>query len=98
MILRQLGLYAQELESGPFTFLLSHSIPVAYRDARPEAPAPGLYRTDAWYSKGTTQHLNKWLASKGGRYSTVPHDLVLEAFQGISRYSSVPERMETEAT
>jgi hypothetical protein len=85
MRLRQLGLYAQELESGPFTFLISHSVPVAYRDSRPDAPAPGLFRTDAYFSKATSAHLNKWLGK--ARYSTIPHDLIVTAFNDLSKWT-----------
>ncbi len=95
MILRQLGLGVQELEAGPITILLSHSIPVAYRDIRPDAMPPGLYRTDMWFSKATTLHLNKWLHGK--RYATLPHDLIVSAFQGISRYGQNARQRETEA-
>ncbi len=84
MMLRQLGLYAQELETGPFTFLLSHSVPVAYKDSRTTL----AYRTDAWYSKATSAHLNKWL--KGVRHAIVPHDLIVDAFQGVSIYTERP--------
>lgn len=85
MKLRPLGFGVQELEAGPFVFLLSQSIPVAYRDARPEAGLPGVYRTDAWFSKATTAHLNKWLGKR--EYATIPHRLIIRAFEGLSRYS-----------
>lgn len=92
MKIRQLGLYAQELEAGPFLFLLSHSVPVAYRDARADAPPPGAFRTDRFFSKATTAHLNKWLG-KTGRYSTIPHDLIVDAFNSLSRWAE-PARTE----
>jgi hypothetical protein len=89
MRLRQLGLYAQELESGPFTFLLSHSVPVAYRDSRPDAIPPGMFRTERFFSKATTAHINKWVG-KNPRVATVPHDLIVTAFDALSRWSDVP--------
>ena len=95
MRIRQLGLYAQELETGPFTFLLSHSVPVAYRDSRVDAQPPGLFRTDRYFSKATTAHINKWLG-KTPRVSTIPHDLIVTAFDGLSRWSDVA-RKEPEA-
>lgn len=85
MKVRQLGLHAQELEAGPLKFLLSCSIPVAYRDTRENAMPPGWFRTDRRFSKATTRHLNAWL--KGKRYATIPHDMILEAFDSVSRFS-----------
>ena len=85
MILRTLGLNAMELETGPLTFLISHGIPVAYRDRRPEAMSPGVYRTNQRFNKAVTRHVNTWLAHRA--YSTIPHDLVVSTFQGISRYT-----------
>ena len=86
MILRQLGLNAQELEVGPFVFLLSHSVPVAYRDRSSGAMPPGLYRTEKWFSKSVTRHINTWL--RGRPSSTVPHDVVIEAFKSVSKYAT----------
>jgi hypothetical protein len=86
MRIRELGLRSFELETGPFAFLVSHGVPVAYRDRRPEAAAPGLYRTDKAWGKATTRHLNSWLKGKGP-YATLPHDLITEAFSSISRYA-----------
>lgn len=88
MKLRQLGLGAQELEAGPFVFLISHSIPVAYRDTRPDAMPPGWFRTDRNFNKATTRHINKWLEKK--RFATIPHDMIVAAFENISRYAPVP--------
>ena len=88
MLLRQLGLHVQELEAGPLRFLISQSIPVAYTDMRPEAPAPGVFRSDAWFNKATTRHQNAWLKDKGS-YSTIPHELVVQAFESISRFQGV---------
>jgi hypothetical protein len=85
MKLRSLGLSAQELETGPFLFLLSHSLPVAYRDTRPEAMRPGLYRTDRVFNKSITRHINTWLRDKG-QYATVPHDVIVSTFEEISRF------------
>lgn len=97
MILRQLGLHVQELETGPLTFLLSRSIPVAYVDRREAALPPGVYRTDRYFSKATTAHLNKWLRDQSP-YATIPHDLIVQAFQSVSRFSQTPNPLETWVT
>ena len=89
MRLRHLGLNVQELEAGPFLFLLSNSVPVAYADTRPEAMAPGVFRSDGYFGKATTRHQNKWLADRRP-YATVPHDLVVQAFESVSRYTAAP--------
>lgn len=86
MFIRQLGLFVQELEAGPFVFLLSHSIPVAYWDTRAEAVPPGRFRTDRNFNKSTTRHLNKWL--RGKEYATIPHGMIVAAFQHISIYTA----------
>jgi hypothetical protein len=88
MILRQLGLNAQELEVGPYLFLLSHSIPVAYRDRSSGAMPPGLYRTDRQYNKSVTRHVNRWIGER--QASTVPHDVIVAAFQAISKFAGQP--------
>ena len=69
MILRSLGLHAQELEVGPYIFLLSHSIPVAYRDRSSGAMPPGLYRTDRSFNKSVTRHLNTWIRGRQGAHT-----------------------------
>lgn len=89
MRLRQLGLHVQELEAGPLRFLISQSVPVAYQDMRPEAMPPGVFRSDAYFNKATTRHQNAWLKDKGP-YSTVPHELVIQAFESVSRYTNTP--------
>ena len=88
MILRTLGLNAQELETGPLVFLLSHSIPVAYKDKSSGAMPPGLYRTDRFFSKAVSRHLNKWLGDRP--HSTVPHDIIVAAFRQVSRFHDQP--------
>ena len=88
MLLRQLGLHVQELEAGPLRFLISQSIPVAYLDMRPDAPAPGVYRSKEWFNKATTRHQNAWLKDKGP-YSEIPHELVVQAFESVSRFQNV---------
>ena len=89
MRLRQLGFGVQELEAGPFLFLLSQSVPVAYVDRRPEAMAPGVFRSDGYFGKATTRHQNKWLNPKRP-YAVLPHELVVQAFEQISRYTTTP--------
>lgn len=84
LILRSLGLNAQELEAGPYVFLISHSVPVAYKDRSPGAMRPGIYRTDKKFTKATTRHLNAWL--RGSRYATIPHEQIIDMFQSISRF------------
>lgn len=64
-------------------FLLSYSIPVAYHDTS-GTQTLSWFKTDRNFNKATTRHLNKWLSGK--RFATVPHDLIVEAFQQISRY------------
>jgi hypothetical protein len=88
MILRQLGLNAQELEVGPYLFLLSHSIPVAYRDRSSGAMPPGIYRTDRSFNTSVTRHINTWVGSKSA--STVPHEVIVAAFQNVSKYAGQP--------
>ena len=90
MKLREVGLRAIELETGPMVFLISHGQPVAYADRRPDAPAPGVYRTDRAFSKATTRHLNLWLKQRGA-FATLPHDLIVQAFNGVSRFSQPGE-------
>jgi hypothetical protein len=89
MLLRTLGLNVQELETGPYVFLLSHSLPVAYRDRSPGAMPPGLYKTDRFFSKSVTRHVNKWVSDKGP-HSTVPHDHIVSMFRSVSRYTDQP--------
>jgi hypothetical protein len=88
MLLRSLGLNAQELEVGPYIFLLSHSIPVAYSDRSSGAMPPGLFRTDRSFNKSVTRHINKWIGGRSA--STVPHSVVVQAFQATSKYTEQP--------
>jgi hypothetical protein len=88
VILRQLGLHAQELEVGPYLFLLSHSIPVAYRDRSSGAMPPGLFRTERSFNKSVTRHINTWIAGRSS--STVPHDVIVSTFQSISKFAGQP--------
>lgn len=83
MRLRDLGLRAQELESGPYTFLLSKSTPVAYRDT--STGGPKWYRTEKFFSKGTTRHLNAWLKNKP--HAIVPHEQIIAAWEGLSKHA-----------
>lgn len=45
-----------EVTSGDLTFLLSYETPVAYNKE-----GVGFYRTDEFFSKTTSGHINKWL-------------------------------------
>lgn len=82
MKLRQLGYRAQELEAGPYRFLISDSVPVAYND--------GLvaYRSQEFFSKATTRHQNTWLGDIKAR--RVPHQAILDLFEALDRFQ--PER------
>lgn len=88
MILRELGLRVQELETGPFKFLLVDSQPVAYHDSSIGAwfRAQEYVSTTRYQGKGITKALNKWL--KDQEVTSVPRAKIVEAFQGISRYAS----------
>jgi hypothetical protein len=44
-----------EVEIGDKTVLFSYKIPVAYHDST------GVYRTNKYWSKTTSKHINKWL-------------------------------------
>src|SRR3954471_12269455 len=94
VILRELGLRVQELETGPLTFLLVDSQPVAYcdRSIGQWFRAQEYVTTDRYQGKGITKALNKWLA--GHEVTSVPRSRIVEAFQGISRYApeTVTER------
>jgi hypothetical protein len=79
MLLRSLGLKAQELEAGPYRFLLADSVPVAYTDGT------RWFRTTRYFRKGTTKALNKWLLDR--EVTHVDQDVIVQAFQGISRYT-----------
>lgn len=77
MLLRRLGYRAQELEAAGRLYLLSDSLPVAMRQ-------DGEYlRTDRFFSKATTGHINKWLKDKDAKARVVAHDTILEAFTNI---------------
>jgi hypothetical protein len=88
MILRELGLRVQELETGPLSFLIVDSQPVAYCDRSIGAwfRAQEYVTTDRYQGKGITKALNKWL--KNHEVTSVPRSRILEAFQGVSRYAS----------
>lgn len=80
----------QELETGPYTFLLVDSIPVAYRDRSPEAVAFGLYKTDRRFNKAATRAQNKWLGRE--RFSVVPHEQIVEVYRSVSRFGAEDEQ------
>jgi hypothetical protein len=92
--IRELGLRVQELEAGPFTFLLVDSQPVAYADRSLEVPR--YYRVREHIRKGVTKALNKWL--RGKAVEVVPQASIVGAFQGISRFGPEPvsERRQNE--
>lgn len=92
MILRELGLRVQELETGPYTFLLVDSQPVAYRHEDRYYRAHEYITTKRYQGKGITKALNKWLKNK--EVTAVPREAIVQAFQGVSRYTegSITER------
>jgi hypothetical protein len=65
---------------------VSDSIPVAYRDLE------GWYKTDRFFNKATSQHLNKWL--KDRPHVIVSHDLIVQAFEALAVHT--PDRRQTE--
>lgn len=84
MKVKTLGLRVQELETGPYTFLLVDSIPVAYRDRSPEAPGPGVFKTERRFNKAATRAENKWL--HGLPFKVVSHDQIEEVFRSVSKF------------
>ena len=67
MNLKHLGPNQTELSFGDYTILFSYSTPVAYFDRY-----RGYCRTEKFWSKTTTGHINKWLSGEGVRM--VPQD------------------------
>lgn len=47
---------------GPITVLFSYDVPVAAFN-----PLDGYLRTDQWYSRTTTRHINSWLEDVDAR-------------------------------
>ena len=92
MRLRELGLRVQELETGPLTFLLVDSQPVAYADRSGEHPrfyrAQEYVSTERYQGKQITKALNKWLRSKP--VELVPRQRIMETWQGVSRFNAEP--------
>lgn len=89
MQFRTLGLRVQELEVGPYVFLMVDGEPIAYKDGRENAEPPGLYKTDTRFSKAATRAQNKWIGRR--RYVTIPHDEVKEALNSVSRFYNVEQ-------
>ncbi len=56
MKLKGIGSNMIELTTGDYTFLFSYETPVAYHKE-----GVGFYRTDEFFSKTTSRHINKWL-------------------------------------
>lgn len=84
MKVKTLGLRVQELETGPYTFLLVDSIPIAYRDRSPEAPRPGVFKTDRRFNKAATRAQNKWLATQP--FEVVSQGQIEEIFRSVSKF------------
>ena len=89
MRIRGLGLRAQELEAGPYRFLLSDSIPVAYTDGAT------WYKTVQYFDKATTKRLNRWFHDKasGMPVASVPQSEIVSVFESVSRFSQ-PDQVE----
>jgi hypothetical protein len=86
-----LALNVLEMKTGPFRFLIVQGVPVAYHDARPDAPAPGLFasaRQPGVTTKAMTKHKNTWLRTRfpGQPYATVPPEQVHAALDSVSVY------------
>jgi hypothetical protein len=82
MLLRTLGLRTQELAAGPYRFLLSDSIPVAYTDG------DHWYVTDLWHNKATTKRINRWLHSNDKPPTNKRSQQEIGAlFEGLDRYT-----------
>jgi hypothetical protein len=84
MILRTLGLRTQELAAGPYRFLLSDSIPVAYHDGE------AWVITDTWHNKATTKRINRWLYSNNqqpGQQMRKPQTEIGNLFESLDRYT-----------
>jgi hypothetical protein len=82
MLLRTLGLRTQELAAGPYRFLLSDSIPVAYTDG------DQWYVTDLWHNKATTKRINRWLhANDKPAVSRRSQQEIGALFEGLDRYT-----------
>jgi hypothetical protein len=80
MILRHLGLYVQELEAGPYRFLLVDSVPVAYTDGTT------WYRTSQYFRKGATKALNKWLRDRP--VQLIEQSAIGTLFQSLDKWST----------
>jgi hypothetical protein len=82
VILRHLGLYVQELEAGPYRFLLVDSVPVAYTDGTT------WYRTSQYFRKGATKALNKWLRDRP--VQLIDQQAIGTLFQSLDRFEPEP--------
>jgi hypothetical protein len=82
MQLRTLGLRTQELAAGPYRFLLSDSIPVAYTDG------DHWYVTEQYHNKATTKRINRWLYSHDKPATNKRSQKEIGAlFEGLDRYT-----------
>lgn len=80
MRLRHLGFKAQELESGNYTFLISDSVPVAYRLI--EGDTTSYFRVSKAPGKGAARHMNLWL--KDRKFTEVSAEKMVQAFESLS--------------
>lgn len=78
MKLTHLGANMTELNMGKFTVFYSYNTPVAYMDNTNGK----RYRTDKFWSKTTTRHLNFWLDR--GYYETKTQAEIDNLFVGCS--------------
>jgi hypothetical protein len=80
VLLRHLGLHVQELEAGPYRFLLVDSVPLAYTDGTT------WYRTSQYFRKGATKALNKWLRERP--VQLIDQQRIGTLFQSLDKWSS----------
>jgi hypothetical protein len=93
MRVRQLGLRAIELEVGPYTFLLSDAVPIAYRDESGYVRSDNRgIRGDDKPSKLASRHVNKWLKDKGARARVVPQADIMALFLSLGDRRIEPKR------
>jgi hypothetical protein len=94
MRVRQLGLRAIELEVGPYTFLLSDAVPIAYRDESGyiRSDNRGDIRGDDKPSKLASRHVNHWLKQRGAKARVMPQAEIEALFLSLGDRRMEPTR------
>jgi hypothetical protein len=95
MRVRRLGHRAIELEVGPYTFLLSDAVPIAYRDESGYVRSDnrGDIRGDDKPSKLASRHMNHWLKTKGSpKARVVPQADIMALFLSLGDRRMEPTR------